>query len=186
MNSRTLLTGVLIAFVAGVAGFLIQQQFAGIPNQPVSPGQIPVPEKSLIGERRPDFSLPDKDGNMRSVQEWDGRVLVINFWATWCPPCRDEIPEFIKLQDKYAEQGLQFIGIALHKPEEVQDFAAELGMNYPILVGEETVIKVAEDYGNRAGILPYTVVIDRNQRIAFIKKGPLHYEEAEAILGAVL
>ena len=184
MKSRALLTGVLIAFVAGVAGFLIQQQFTEIPHQRVSLGQ--VPEKSLIGELRPDFSLPDKDGNMRSVQEWDGQVLVINFWATWCPPCRDEIPEFIKLQNKYSAQGLQFIGIALHKPEEVQGFVAELGMNYPILVGEEAVIRVAGDYGNQTGILPYTVVIDRNKRIVFVKKGALHYAEAEAIIAALL
>ena len=184
MNVRALLTGVLIAFVAGVTGFLIQQQFDRISQPPAA--LVPPPEKSLIGELRPDFSLPDKDGQLRSVQEWDGKVLVINFWATWCPPCREEIPEFIKLQNKYAEQGLQFIGIALNKAEEVQDFAVEFGMNYPILVGEQTVIGVAGDYGNRIGVLPYTVVIDRNRRIVFIKKGPLHYAEADAIIAALL
>jgi peroxiredoxin len=184
VNIRALLTGILIAFVAGVAGFLIQQQFAGIPYQPVT--HVQPPEKSLIGELRPDFSLPDKDGNMRFVQEWDGQVLIINFWATWCPPCREEIPEFIKLQSKYAKQGLQFIGIALNKAEEVQNFAIEFGMNYPILVGEQAVIGVAGDFGNRVGLLPYTVVIDRNRRIVFIKKGPLHYAEADAIITSLL
>jgi len=74
----------------------------------------------------------------------------------------------------------------LHKPEEVQGFVAELGMNYPILVGEEAVIRVAGDYGNQTGILPYTVVIDRNKRIVFVKKGALHYAEAEAIIAALL
>jgi peroxiredoxin len=186
MNSRALLTGALIAIVAGVAGFLMQRQFAGIPNEPVTIEYTPPAEKSVIGEMRPDFSLPDKDGNLRSVTEWDGKVLVINFWATWCPPCRDEIPEFIKLQNEYGEQGLQFIGIALQKAEEVQEFAAELGMNYPILVGEQTVIKIAEDYGNTIGALPYTVVIDRNQKIVFIKKGPLHYEEADSLINKLL
>jgi peroxiredoxin len=182
MNSRALITGVLIVIVAGVAGFLMQRQFTGIPNDPVILAQSQSSEKSLTGTVRPDFSLPDKDGNMRSVREWDGKVLVINFWATWCPPCRDEIPEFIKLQNEYGEQGLQFIGIALQKAEEVQEFAAELGMNYPILVGEQTVIKVAENFGNTIGILPYTVVVDRNQKIVFIKKGPLHYDEADAVI----
>lgn len=184
MTSRTIITGVLIAVVAGIAGFLMQRQFTGIPNEPVM--LAPPAEKMLIGTERPDFSLPDKDGNMRSVEEWDGKVLVINFWATWCPPCRDEIPEFIRLQNEYGEQGLQFIGIALQKAEEVQEFAAELGMNYPILTGEQTVIKVAEDFGNTIGILPYTVVVDRNQKITFIKKGPLHYEEANAVIKPLL
>ncbi len=186
MSSRTIITAVLIAVVAGIAGFLMQQQFTGIPNEPVILDQSPASEKSLIGHVRPDFGLPDKDGSMRSVEEWDGKVLVINFWATWCPPCRDEIPEFIKLQNEYGEQGLQFIGVALQKAEEVQGFAAELGMNYPILVGEQTVIKVAEEYGNTIGILPYTVVVDRNKKIAFIKKGPLHYEEANAVIRPLL
>jgi len=181
---RALISGVLIALAAGVAGFLIQQQFARTSEQPVT--HVESPENSLIGELRPDFSLPDKDGNMRFVQEWDGQVLVINFWATWCSPCREEIPEFIKLQNKYAKQGLQFIGIALNKPEEVHDFAAELGMNYPILAGEMEVIKVAEEYGNRFGILPYTVVIDRSRHIVFIKKGTLHSTEADAIIAALL
>lgn len=184
MTSRTIITGVLIAVVAGIAGFLMQRQFTGIPNEPVM--LAPPAEKMLIGAGRPDFSLPDKDGNMRSVEEWDGKVLVINFWATWCPPCRDEIPEFIRLQNEYGEQGLQFIGIALQKAEEVQEFAAELGMNYPILVGEQTVIKVAEEYGNNIGILPYTVVVDRDKKIAFIKKGPLHYDEANAVISPLL
>ena len=184
MKSRALLTGVLIAFVAGVAGFLIQQQFTDIPHQRVLLGQ--VPEKSLVGELRPDFSLPDKDGNMRSIEEWDGKVVVINFWATWCPPCRDEIPAFIKLQDKYNDQGLQFVGIALQTADEVRNFVSEFGMNYPVLVGTEEVIKVAEAYGNHIGALPYTVIIDRQQRIAFIKAGPMSYEEAEAAILAVL
>jgi len=186
MTSRTIITGVLIAVVAVVAGFLMQRQFTGIPNEPVILDQSPASEKSFIGGMRPDFSLPDKDGNLRSVEEWDGKVLVINFWATWCPPCRDEIPEFIKLQNEYGDDGLQFVGIALQKAEEVQEFAAELGMNYPILVGEQTVIKVAEDFGNNIGILPYTVVVDRNKKIAFIKKGPLHYDEANAVINPLL
>src|SRR5690606_22646929 len=148
--------------------------------------QSPASEKSLIGHVRADFGLPDKDGSMRSVEEWDGKVLVINFWATWCPPCRDEIPEFIKLQNEHGGQGLQFIGVGVQIAGGVQGFAAELGMNYPILVREQTVIKVAEEYGNTIGILHYTVVVDRNKKIAFIKKGPLHYEEANAVIRPLL
>ena len=186
-NSVLIITGLLIAVVAGAVGFLFQQHI----NKPqwaqvVIGNRADDPVKSLIGTTRPGFALQDMEGQQRNVREWDDHVLVINFWATWCPPCRDEIPSFIKLQEKYAGQGLQFVGIALQTAEEVKDFVAELGMNYPVLVGTEEVIKVAEEYGNRSGVLPYTVIIDRQHQINFIKRGPLHYEQAEMAILAVL
>ena len=98
----------------------------------------------------------------------------------------EEIPGFIKLQDKYADQGLQFIGIALQTAADVRDFVQELGMNYPVLVGGSDVIDVAEKYGNSLGALPYTVIIGRDHRIHFTKRGPLHYEEAEKVIRSIL
>ncbi len=136
----------------------------------------------LIGKLRPEFNLPDINGKIRDVSEWDGDVVVINFWATWCPPCREEIPEFIKLQEKYADHGLQFIGIALQQAEDVREFASMMGMNYPILVGEEEVIQVSSEYGNSIGALPYTAIVDRQSRIAFLKRGPLSRDTAEGVI----
>lgn len=183
--------GLLLALAAGLAGFNLQQYFSAAGPVPDLPAHIQPIVKSrsgdaLIGALRPGFTLPDMDGVLRDVREWDGRVLVINFWATWCPPCKDEIPEFIRLQERHAAAGLQVVGIAVQTAAEVRGFVAEIGMTYPVLVGLEEVIQVAEDYGNHLGALPYTVIIDRKQRIAFIKRGPLHYPEAEAAITPLL
>ena len=142
--------------------------------------------QDLTGKPPPDFSLMDVSGQSRSVSEWQGKVLVINFWATWCPPCLEEIPHFINLQDKYGDQGLQFLGIALEGVDEVTSFANKLGINYPLLVGEQEVIKLAGKFGNRIGGLPYTVIIDRSGTINFIKVGPLSVSEAEQVITSLL
>ena len=92
----------------------------------------------------------------------------------------------IRLQEKYASRDVQFVGIALQKAEEVRDFVITKGINYPILTGEAEVIGVAEAYGNSIGALPYTVIIDQAQRIAFIKRGPLPESEAERVISSLV
>jgi thiol-disulfide isomerase/thioredoxin len=90
---------------------------------------------------------------------------VVNFWATWCIPCRDEMPEFVKAQREFGERGVQFVGIAVDDVAKVRDFAAELGLNYPALIGGYGAIELSKSLGNRVGALPYTVFIDRAGRI---------------------
>lgn len=197
-NPVLIIAGLLIAVVAGFLGFSLQQK-----APVVTPKSSAVTEKIHIkgaasgeraflsaddmpGQQRPEFSLPDQHGTLRHVTEWDNHVLVINFWATWCPPCRDEIPEFVEMQHKYGEQGLQFIGIALEKAEDVADFASEMGINYPILTGELEAIKIAEKYGNQHGALPYTVVIDRKQIIRHVQTGVLSRDKAEEVITPLL
>ncbi|MDH5229020.1 MAG: TlpA family protein disulfide reductase [Gammaproteobacteria bacterium] len=135
---------------------------------------------------RPSFQLKDVDGRLRNVDEWNGKVLVINFWATWCPPCRREMPSFIRLQEKYAAQGLQFVGIALDEPLKVQDFLTEMEVEYPNLIGGEAGIKLSSDYGNRMGALPYTVIIDRRGYIQFTQRGELKEAVAEKVIKELL
>lgn len=131
---------------------------------------------------RPDFALPDIEGKPRHVSEWDGQLLVVNFWATWCPPCREEIPTFIELQDRYGAQGLQIVGIAIDQLDNVAAYIDEVGINYPVLLGQLAAIEIGRSYGNEAGGLPFTVVVDRQGQIAFAKSGLLTPEEAESVI----
>ncbi|PTQ88078.1 TlpA family protein disulfide reductase [Nitrosomonas ureae] len=107
-------------------------------------------------------SLPDLQGENQEVSQWLGKVMVVNFWATWCTPCREEIPEFIEAQKKYGEQGLIFIGIAIDQADKVKMFSQEFGINYPVLVGSFNTWSLLEAAGNRHSALPYTVVINRS------------------------
>lgn len=116
-------------------------------------------------EQRPAFSLPDLDGNERSIAEWDGQVVVLNFWGSWCPPCVNEMPMFMELQEQYGEQGLQFVGVAIDRKEEARQFYEELSVNYPSLIGVHEANEIGAQYGNEMGTLPYTVVIGRDGSI---------------------
>ncbi|ORU92506.1 MAG: redoxin [Cycloclasticus sp. symbiont of Bathymodiolus heckerae] len=114
---------------------------------------------------RPEFSLPDLQGNIRHIKEWDGKYIVLNFWATWCPPCRKEIPEFIALQKEYGDSNLQFIGVAIDDAVSVDQYALEMGINYPNLIAEMSGIELARQYGNAMGALPYSVIINPQGKI---------------------
>jgi thiol-disulfide isomerase/thioredoxin len=128
----------------------------------------------------------DLEGRSRSVDEWRGKVLVVNFWATWCAPCREEIPLFVKLQDNYGKRGLQFIGIAIDQPHKVRPFAAEFGMNFPVLIGSADALQLTRALGNRAAVLPFTVVLTRDARIAATEVGAAKQAQFEPLLGSLL
>ena len=115
--------------------------------------------------------FPDLQGEPQALDQWRGQVVVVNFWATWCAPCREEIPMFVRLQQAHGSRGLQFVGIAIDQPAAVRPFAAELHMNFPVLIGGIDAIEITRKLGNRAGVLPYTVVIDRQGRIAALEVG---------------
>ncbi|MDM8560473.1 TlpA disulfide reductase family protein [Candidatus Parabeggiatoa sp. HSG14] len=136
---------------------------------------------------RPTFSFPDLQGKTRTNTEWDGKIVIVNFWATWCPPCIREIPLFIKLQKKYGYQGLQFVGITFDKFGFVKNFVNETGMNYPSLIGEQgKVITLAQELGNQMGVLPYTVIIDRKGNIILRHPGEMDQAQIERIISPLL
>jgi thiol-disulfide isomerase/thioredoxin len=149
-------------------------------------GDKAVVAEALIGKLRPAFELIDTDDKMRSVDEWNGKVLVVNFWATWCPPCRKEMPAFIELQEKYGKDGLQFVGIAIDEKDKVVDFSDTYGVNYPMLLGTLDAIELGKQFGNRFGALPYTVIIARDGKIAFTIRGELEKHTAEAEIKKLL
>ncbi len=115
--------------------------------------------------------LRDVAGVPRSLTEWRGKVIVLNFWATWCAPCREEIPMFVRLQREYEGRGLQFVGVAIDEPQKVEPFAREFGINYPILVGGLDAAEWSRKLGNRAGGLPYTLVVARDGTVRMTHLG---------------
>ncbi|WP_290652430.1 TlpA disulfide reductase family protein [Aquisalimonas sp.] len=133
-------------------------------------------------EMRPAFELPDLDGEARSISEWDGELIVLNFWATWCPPCLKEIPVFTELQADYANAGVQFLGVAIDDPEDAREFRDKLNMNYPSFHGVQSAMDINEAYGNELGTLPYTVVIDRDGAIVHRFEREVTRDEIEPVI----
>jgi len=127
-------------------------------------------------------AFPDLAGQTRTLGEWRGRVLVCNFWATWCAPCREEIPMFMAVRAKYAASGVEFVGIAVDNPSNVRQFAASFKISYPVLLAEADGLDLMRKLGNIAGGLPYTVVADRQGAIAHRKLGALKRDDLEGIL----
>jgi peroxiredoxin len=176
---------VSLALLAAYGGYSVQQVGKQEPMNTTMPTATKSAE-DMIGLQPVNFTLADANGDMRQLSEWQGKVVALNFWATWCPPCREEIPDFIKLQQRYEADGLQFVGIALQTAAEIQEFIAEYQLNYPSLVGEQDVMALAKELGNGIGALPYTVIIDRSGIIQFTRKGTLSKAEAEAVITGLL
>ena len=110
----------------------------------------------------PDFSLPDLTGQRLSLSSYRGKAVLLDFWATWCDPCREEIPHFVELQSKYRDRGLQIVGVSMDDgPEPVRDFYQRFKMNYPVVMGNA---KIGELYGGVLG-LPIAFLIGRDGRI---------------------
>jgi len=130
--------------------------------------------------------LADLNGGVQKVGQWQGQVLVVNFWATWCAPCRDEIPGFARLQERYGPRGLQFVGIAIDQPDKVAEFSREFHINYPLLIGGLESMELMRQAGNRAGILPYTLVIDRDGKLVSREPGGLKETRLEQLVRPLL
>lgn len=128
------------------------------------------------------FNFPDLEGNEHKLSEWDGKVIVLNFWATWCPPCRKEIPEFVALQKEYGDKGLQFIGVAIEEKEPVEEFIDFVEINYPILIGGDNAIQLAQQMGNSIGAVPFSVVINRQGQIVHRQPGEFSRDDIKKII----
>ncbi len=170
MNKIITVIAIAVVLAAATIGYLTQKKMA----QPAQPDSAKVAE---ITKQRPDFSLPDTSGQDRQISEWDGKTIALNFWATWCPPCRKEIPVLIEVQDEYRDQGLQIIGLAIDEMELVQTYAKEMNINYPLLVGEQAALEVAEAFGTGVTALPFTVIISPSGTVETVHYGELHKKE---------
>ena len=135
----------------------------------------------------PATEIPDLSGTPRSLDEFEGRILAVNFWATWCAPCLEEIPELVRLQREYGDRGLQWVGVAVEDDAEaVRAFAEGAGLNYPTLVGEDAALALAGELGNRIAAMPYTVIFDRAGQVVFVRKGTVRFEEVVEVIEPLL
>ena len=132
------------------------------------------------------LSLPDTHGTAQPLAQWRGKVLVVNFWATWCAPCREEMPEFVRAQRELGPQGVQFVGIAVDQADKVAQFARDLDLNYPALIGGYDAVDLSKPLGNRLLALPFTVILGRDGHVAHTQLGPMKPAQLRSILANLL
>jgi len=159
------------ALVALMAGALFYA--ARIPTE-IAIQEAPPQPTTLDPVTHPAFTLPDIDGVDREFSEWSGTHRLINFWATWCAPCRREIPLLKAFQEEHGEDGFQIIGIAVDFPDLVAPFAEEVEFNYPILTGQQDAMAVAETSGVEFIGMPFTMIVARDGELLGAYLGELH------------
>ena len=143
-----------------------------------------VDAASDAGPVYPAFQLPDLDGQPRRIDEWPGKHLVLNFWATWCAPCRREIPLLKAFQDEHGDR-YQVIGIAVDFVEPVQAYAEETGFNYPVLIGQEDAMAVAETSGVEFIGMPFTMIVTADGALLTAYIGEIHQEELDHMVEVI-
>lgn len=132
------------------------------------------------------LTLPDLEGKTQALSQWRGKVLVANFWATWCPPCKEEMPEFSRISDKYASNGVQFIGISIDSAEKVAAFQKDVGVSYPLLISGLETLDLSTDLGNRAKALPFTVILRSDGSVQQVKLGKFATPDLEKAIRSAL
>jgi thiol-disulfide isomerase/thioredoxin len=147
------------------------------------PGELPGPK---IPTTRPTFTLKDVDGKPRSITDWDGKAIVVNFWATWCAPCRREIPLLNALHAEYAPKGVEVVGVAVDFADDVKKYMEKMPIRYAVLVGEEDGLAAAGEFGVKSMAFPFSAFVDGRGRVLTVWMGEIHEPEARAILGVLL
>lgn len=164
-----ILTGVAVgaAALGGIVGVVALQSRSGVAELLAS-------------------SFPDRSGEQHRLLEWQGRVLVCNFWATWCAPCREEMPLLDALQAQQAKNGVQVVGIAVDNAANVGEFLKNTHIGYPLLIADAMGIELMRRLGNSAGVLPFTVLLDRRGRLAERKLGPYSAKDLQKAVAGLL
>ena len=193
MNRRSLIVIAALAGLAGAAGY-----YYVIKPRATNPAAVEVPapaatttdpgttQKTQLAAVIPEFKLADSDGTLRSLKDdWKGKALIVNFWATWCAPCRREIPLLKQLAADRAKDNFQVVGIAIDFRDKVLEYAKEMQIDYPMLIGEQDALDAAAAFGVDAVGLPFTIFTDTSGRVIALHMGELTADEADLILGAV-
>ncbi|MFT5499961.1 MAG: peroxiredoxin [Woeseiaceae bacterium] len=182
MNKKFVVAIVLIGLmIAGIITFQMQNRVA---QEAVVETAVPTQDSASENTSRTiDFELPDIDGKVRQLSEWNGKARLVNFWATWCAPCRREIPLLKATQAAHGDAGVQIIGIAVDFPDEVAAYAEEAEFNYPILVGQEEAMAAAEASGIEFIGMPFTMVIAPDGELLTTHIGEIVEAHIDTILG---
>ncbi len=174
-----------VALLALMAGALFFRAGVHAPVPPAPPSEKAAPAtapNALEVVSHPEFELPDIEGTTRAFSEWQGRNRLINFWATWCAPCRREIPLLKEFQEQQAGNGFQVIGIAVDFPEEVAAYAEDAGFNYPVLIGQQDAMAVAESSGIEFIGMPFTMFVASDGEYVGAYIGELHQEHLDSLV----
>lgn len=184
----------VIGLIAGVSTYLYNSAKSApesaeqhAPAATVQGKVQPAPSLNTVRQvqTRPEFSLADTAGVMRSISEWDGKAMVVNFWATWCAPCRREMPLLKQLQAEYADEDVQIIGVAVDLREDVLGYLDEAPVNYPVMIGEQDAIDAAEGFGVEFMAMPFTAFTDHSGNVLHVQIGEVHRPQAELIFNTV-
>jgi thiol-disulfide isomerase/thioredoxin len=203
MNVRALrFAGALLIVLFGVwAGLRVYSSRApaiapaAVVRVPVGEASPPTPSDAdseadalpptKIPETLPEFTLGDRTGKPTPVSTWRGKSLILNFWATWCAPCRREIPLLESLHGEWAARGVEVVGVAVDYRDKVVAYADELRIAYPLLIGEQDALDVAAKLGVESPVFPFTVFTDGQGEVVTLYLGELHRPQADLILSAV-
>jgi len=166
-----------VAVFAAIAGFVVAMLGEQQRQPVVPPANAGVATAQLLA-----LTLPDPGGIGQPLAQWKGKVLVVNFWATWCLPCREEMPAFSRLHAKYAAKGVQFVGIAFDSADKVNEFSSQTPVSYPLLIATPALMPLTAALGDAAGGLPFTVVVGRDGSLLQTRLGLWKEAALEAVL----
>jgi thiol-disulfide isomerase/thioredoxin len=180
---------VAVAAIAVAAGFLVYRYV--VPQSAMGPIEArpaaaePAAAADTLPATLPDFTLGDLAGKPTSIRSWPGKSMIVNFWATWCAPCRREIPLLRELQQQHAAEGFQIVGVAVDIREDVVKYAQEIGIDYPVLIGEQDGLDAVNKFGQGSIGFPFTVFTDNQGRIVLFHLGEIRKEQADVLFGAI-
>lgn len=177
-NCRKLTLSFVFLALALTAGVVIGLKEKAPDIRPTDPNSVSRPAIEALYATR----LPEPNGQSHFMGDWRGKTLVVNFWAAWCQPCREEMPAFARLQKKYASQGVQFVGIAIDNAKNVADFAERVPVGYPLLVAETEGGELMRQLGNVSMGLPYTLVLAPDGSAALVQLGRLSERTLDTFL----
>ncbi|WJF89889.1 TlpA disulfide reductase family protein [Paraburkholderia bonniea] len=180
MKTKRILAAAAIAVLATLAGGYASHMFfnrsAHLATAPAQPNAV---------EQLWTAAVTNPDGASQSLSRFKGHAVVVNFWASWCAPCVEEMPELVALHHEYAKKGVQFIGLGVDSEQNVKAFLQKVNVDYPVYVTGFGGAELARAFGNQAGGLPFTVVIDANGVVRSTKLGQIQQKELRQTLDAL-